>query len=145
MRDLGSVKNSQSATTVPPPRSRLEPAPVQPVTERYVVEEELASGGMGVVFRVRDRVTGELRALKRVNQSGAHHAYYTKAFEREYQVLASLQHPRIIRVFDYGVDELGPFYTMEILEGRDLRSSAPLPYETACTYIRDVATSLALL
>lgn len=120
-------------------------APPRSATERYIVEEQLASGGMGVVYRVRDRVTGELRALKRVNPSGAHHSYYLKAFEREYQVLASLQHPRIIRVFDYGVDDLGPFYTMELLEGQDLRSSAPLPYSTACTYIRDVATSLALL
>ena len=72
-------------------------------------------------------------------------ALHVAAFEREYQVLAGLDHPRIIRVFDYGVDEVGPYYTMELLEGQDMRKSAPLPYREACLHLRDVATSLSLL
>ncbi|MEY4580951.1 MAG: hypothetical protein RL701_5654, partial [Pseudomonadota bacterium] len=103
---------------------------------------------MGVVYRVRDRITGELQALKRVTLTGDTHdarAYAIEAFEREYHVLASLDHPRIIRVFDYGVDAEGPYYTMELLEGQDMRRAAPLPVRTACQYLRDVATSLALL
>ena len=115
------------------------------MTTRYVVKEQLASGGMGVVYRVHDRVTGEARALKRIQPDVAGEPLHVAAFEREYQVLAGLDHPRIIRVFDYGVDEIGPFYTMELLEGDDLRSAAPLPYRMACLYLRDVATSLALL
>ena len=39
------------------------------VANRYVVEEELASGGMGVVYRVHDRSTGEKRALKRLKSA----------------------------------------------------------------------------
>lgn len=131
--------------TTRPPKLRRAKTRTEPTAHRYAVERELASGGMGVVCRVRDRVTGELYALKRVSPSARHRPYFVKAFEREYQVLASLEHPRIIRVFDYGVDELGPFYTMELIEGQDLRRSAPLPYQKACSYLRDVATSLALL
>jgi hypothetical protein len=115
------------------------------VASRYVVNAELASGGMGVVYRVFDRSTGEERALKRLNAEAASQKFLVEAFEREYQVLAGLDHPRIIRVFDYGVDELGPYYTMELLEGQDMRRAAPLPYREACRYLRDVATSLALL
>jgi len=115
------------------------------MTARYVVKEQLASGGMGVVYRVHDRVTGEARALKRIQPDVAGEPLHAAAFEREYQVLAGLDHPRIIRVFDYGIDEIGPFYTMELLEGDDMRSAAPLPYRMACLYLRDVATSLALL
>ena len=115
------------------------------MTTRYVVKEQLASGGMGVVYRVHDRLTGEARALKRIQPDVAGEPLHVAAFEREYQVLAGLDHPRIIRVFDYGVDETGPFYTMELLEGEDLRTAAPLPYRMACLYLRDVATSLALL
>jgi hypothetical protein len=115
------------------------------MTPRYVAQEQLASGGMGVVYRVHDRLTGEARALKRIQPEAAGEPLHVAAFEREYQVLAGLDHPRIIRVFDYGVDELGPFYTMELLEGEDLRLAAPLPYRMACLYLRDVATSLALL
>ncbi len=112
---------------------------------RYVVEEELASGGMGVVYRVRDRSTGGQVALKRLAPEAAGRKELVAAFEREYQVLAGLDHPRIIRVFDYGVDTAGPFYTMELLAGHDMRKAAPLPYQEACLYLRDVATSLALL
>ena len=97
------------------------------------------------MFRVLDRVTGETRALKRARLQGASSARIEEAFEREYQTLASLDHPRIIRVFDYGVDEQGPFYTMELLGGSDLRRSERLPYRQACACLRDVATSLALL
>jgi tRNA A-37 threonylcarbamoyl transferase component Bud32 len=117
----------------------------QLVANRYAVEEEIASGGQGVVYRVRDRSTGEERALKRLKSEAASHRYLVEAFEREYQVLAGIDHPRIIRVHDYGVDTVGPYYTMELVTGQDMRQAAPLPYRLACKSLRDVATSLALL
>jgi hypothetical protein len=133
----------------PPGTGRPSHSPPAPrserVASRYVVKEELASGGMGVVYRVLDRSTGEERALKRLNRAATSQPYLVDAFAREYQVLAGLDHPRIIRVFDYGADEIGPFYTMELLEGQDLRKAAPLPYREACALLRDVATSLGLL
>jgi tRNA A-37 threonylcarbamoyl transferase component Bud32 len=109
------------------------------------VLEELASGGMGTVYRVFDRVSGQERALKRVRAGAANQRLVVEALQREYHVLATLDHPRIIRVFDYGVDNAGPYYTMELLAGSDMRKVAPLPYRQACLNIRDVATSLALL
>ncbi|HEY6881729.1 MAG TPA: AAA family ATPase, partial [Polyangiales bacterium] len=51
----------------------------------------------------------------------------------------------IIQVYDFGVDGDGPYYTMELLEGADLRSQAPLPWREVCAYLRDIASSLALL
>ncbi len=127
-----------------PPRS-LPPARSERVADRYVVNAEIASGGMGSVLRVYDRVAGEERALKRIKPQVLDRPFFIEAFEREYQVLAGLDHPRIIRVFDYGVDEQGPYYTMELLEGEDMRKAAPVPFKEACGYLRDVATSLALL
>jgi hypothetical protein len=100
---------------------------------------------MGVVYRVFDRVTGQARALKRLAPQQAGQTFMSHAFAREYHVLASLDHPRIIRVFDYGVDASGPYYTMELLAGQDMREAAPLPFKKACLYLRDVATSLSLL
>src|SRR5689334_13473325 len=107
---------------------------------RYTGHKRLASGGMGVVYRVTDALTGEVRALKQLSPDGARQPNTVKAFEREYQVLAGLEHPRIIRVFDYGIDDQGPYYTMEFVEGSDLGSAAPVPYRRACLYLRDVAT-----
>jgi tRNA A-37 threonylcarbamoyl transferase component Bud32 len=128
-----------------PPSSGAASARAVAAAARYFVEEELASGGMGVVYRVFDRVAGEARALKRVRPEALKERLYVEAFEREYHVLATLDHPGIIRVFDFGVDERGPYYTMELLSGRDMRKAAPLPYREACAHLRDVATSLALL
>src|SRR5579872_7255069 len=134
-------------TTPRPPRpSARVPTPRgERVANRYLIRAELASGGMGVVYRVFDRSLGEERALKRLNREAVEQPFLVEAFEREFQVLAGIDHPRIIRVFDYGVDEVGPYYTMELIDGEDLRRAAPLPYREACRYLRDVAASLALL
>jgi len=112
---------------------------------RYVVREKIATGGMGTVYRVLDKTTGSDLALKRLSLTSEHPRLAIEAFEREYQVLASLDHPRIIRVFDYGVDDVGAYYAMEFIPGEDLRRGAPLPFREACLYMRDVATCLALL
>src|SRR5262249_28078912 len=66
-------------------------------------------------------------------------------FEREYHTLAQLAHPHIVRVYDYGIDTEGPFYTMELVDGGDLQQLAPLPWRRACAIARDVCSALSLL
>lgn len=110
---------------------------------RFCVETELARGGMGTVFVALDTATGNRIALKRLVRDVPPRV--AALFEREFCVLSSLKHPRIIEVYEYGMDAHGPFYTMELLEGSDLRDLSPLPPLAACRYLRDVASSLALL
>ncbi len=118
---------------------------------RYRLESQLGQGGMGSVHRATDLQTGETVALKRMylpdSRSRARRAILR--FQREFHTLASLRHPRIIRAFDYGVDADGPYYTMELLAGVDLRDvireRAPLPPEEVCRILRDVASALAAL
>jgi len=113
------------------------------LAERYRVGAEIARGGEGTVYSVVDEQTGDVRALKRLLPPATPK---TRAqFEREYRTLAGIRHPRIIEVFDYGLDDGIPYYTMELLDGQDLRELAPLPAADAFLYMRDVATSLALL
>jgi hypothetical protein len=100
---------------------------------------------MGSVYRVRDRSSGRPMALKRLEPGRASSRALRSSFEREYALLAQLAHPRIIEVYDYGVDERSAYYTMELLEGADMAELAPLPYTTVCHHLREVATSLALL
>jgi len=99
---------------------------------------------MGAVYCVRDERSGQTVALKRM-RAATDRGHLTALFEREYRTLARIQHPRIIRVHDYGVDAGEPFYTMELVSGRDLYELAPVPFVQACRYLRDVATCLALL
>ncbi|MFT3925268.1 MAG: protein kinase [Myxococcales bacterium] len=113
---------------------------------RYRMLEEIAAGGIGVVSRAEDAANGRVVALKQLRGESARNPRMVSLFEREYQTLAHLAHPYIIRVHEYGFSPAGPYYTMELLEGgSDLQHGGPLPYREACRCLRDVATSLALL
>ncbi|HEX4353316.1 MAG TPA: protein kinase, partial [Polyangiales bacterium] len=116
------------------------------IGNRYVVEEALGRGGMAQVYRVRDSRTGAKLALKRSWARSTRKEQRRRVFlEREFQTLAHLSHPCIIAVHDYGVDEDGPYYTMELLDGADLDKTGQLPWREACALLRDVASSLAIL
>lgn len=117
------------------------------IADRYEVLEELGRGGAAVVYRVRDPLGQREVALKQLStdRHGQHTSDLAVLFQREFHTLAQLSHPRIIEVFDFGVDESGPYYTMELLAGGDLRSRAPLAWPEACRLIYDVCSSLALI
>lgn len=101
---------------------------------------------MGVVYEASDRVVGRLVAYKRLLVTGqTSRAQATALFQREYNTLAQLAHPAIVEVYEYGNDELGPYYTMELLSGKDLLELAPMPVRDVCRVLRDVASALALV
>ena len=135
-----NVAPAQNPRTSAPPLGSL-------IGKRYRIEQQLGRGGAGVVYRVRDTASAQVLALKQL-QTSDRSAPAPRAllhFEREYHVLAQLAHPRVIAVYDYGVDPFGPFYTMELLEGGDLRTLAPMPWIRACQLLFEVCSSLALL
>ena len=74
-----------------------------------------------------------------------HDQLASELFEREFRTLVQLSHPRVIEVYDYGIGDAGPYYTMELLDGSDLRELSPLPWRRACELVFDVCSSLALL
>ncbi len=88
------------------------------IRNRYTLLAPVGSGGMGTVYRAKDRLTGEVVALKRLGSSAVQPAVpeVRLALAHEFQVLASLHHPHIIAVRDYGFDDQQqPFFTMELL------------------------------
>ncbi|HVO43922.1 MAG TPA: serine/threonine-protein kinase, partial [Aggregatilineales bacterium] len=108
--------------------------PTALIGNRYQLHEQLGAGGMGVVYRATDRLTGKIVALKRVSTPRNETAPQTGtapptegdpttatvrriALAREFQVLASLRHPNVISVLDYGFDdERRPYFTMTLLD-----------------------------
>jgi tetratricopeptide (TPR) repeat protein len=116
-------------------------------TERYRVTDALGQGGMGAVYRAEDRQSGSPVALKRLRltDNDKRNRSFVELFHQEYRTLAQLAHPHVVQVHDFGTDEQGPFYTMELLEGDDLHSLAPLPWREACALMRDVCSAVALL
>lgn len=103
----------------------MGPAGLPYVSSRYIIEAIIGHGGMGTVYRALDRMTGDRVALKRVNVPKEHLRFASSAgnidlrlaLAQEFRVLASLRHPHIISVLDYGFDETRqPYFTMELLE-----------------------------
>ncbi|HKP63725.1 MAG TPA: serine/threonine-protein kinase [Polyangiales bacterium] len=118
-----------------------------PSNERYEVHALLGRGGMALVYEATDSVTSQRVALKRLQTlpEPAKQQRNAELFEREFHTLSQLAHPRIVRVFDFGVDAIGPYYSMELLHGGDLQELAPLPWRRACAITRDVCSALSLL
>ncbi|MBK9261171.1 MAG: protein kinase [Polyangiaceae bacterium] len=84
---------------------------------RYRLKQLIGQGGMGRVYRAVDRIGGHDVALKRVIAWDPTNASLS-ALAREFRVLATLRHPHIIGVLDYGFDAARqPFFTMELLDG----------------------------
>ena len=118
------------------------------VCERYELCELLGQGGMARVHRAIDLSNGREVALKQltVSESAPEYSHVAALFKREFHTLAQLRHPHVIAVYDYGLNAaLGPYYTMELLDGDDLRDRAPLPWREVCALLFDVCSSLALL
>lgn len=91
---------------------------VERLGNRYQLREPLGSGGMGTVYRAYDQLTGHMVALKRVLRvpMQAANSELRLALTREFQALASLRHPHIIAVQDYGFDaQQQPYFSMELL------------------------------
>ncbi len=95
------------------------------IASRYRIQDKLGEGGMGSVYRAFDRLTGKQVALKRVttNTKPSKQATvqliddFRLALAQEFKTLASIRHPHIISVLDYGFDDYHqPFFTMEMLE-----------------------------
>jgi hypothetical protein len=115
--------------------------------DRYQVHRLLGRGGMALVYEATDRTNDRRVALKRLQAlpESAKQRRNLELFEREFHTLSQLAHPRIVRVFDFGVDQIGAYYAMELLEGGDLQELAPVPWRRACAIGRDVCSALSLL
>ncbi|HLN69098.1 MAG TPA: protein kinase [Streptosporangiaceae bacterium] len=88
---------------------------------RYVLREVLGTGGMATVWRARDEVLGRDVAVKVLSPQYAADPGFLARFDREARHAAGLSHPRLVTVFDCGVDGTTPFIVMELVTGRTLR------------------------
>ncbi len=96
----------------------------QSIGNRYIIVDKVGEGGMGTVYRALDGLTGQTIALKRVaiphtfQQPNDETNGMRMALAQEFRTLATLRHPHVIGVLDYGFDEhRQPFFTMDYLEG----------------------------
>jgi eukaryotic-like serine/threonine-protein kinase len=93
----------------------------QVLAGRYVLGEVLGTGGMATVWRATDEVLGREVAVKVLSPQYAADPRVGARFEREARHAAQLSHPRLVTVFDCGIDGGTAFIVMELVAGRTLR------------------------
>jgi serine/threonine protein kinase len=87
----------------------------------YRIEEPVGRGGMGVVYRGRHEKLPRVVAIKSINPRGTHDLRRLRhRFEREAYVQAQLDHPGVVKIYDYIVSEQTYFIVMEYVHGRSL-------------------------
>ena len=111
--------------------------------ERYEVVAPISSGAMGAVYRAVDLESGGEVAIKRLLD-----VKHAARFEIEARLLASLSHPRVVKVLDHAGDEEGLYIVMELVRGTDLgaqlkdRGHPGLPPTEAIEYARHACEAL---
>lgn len=116
----------------------------------YEVMGHVARGGMASVLSVRDVRTGQRLGLKLLLPMDKRDETQSR-FRREFRALSRLHHPNVLRVHEWGLQGDRPWFTMELVEGHDLRTEAEqlvdLPpverFERVESILRQVARALA--
>lgn len=136
-------------STALPPAEPSEGTEIGP----YRVISRLGRGGMAVVFRVEHAETGEQRALKLLLAGLGDREEAHQRFAAEFQLLCQLDHPNITRAHDNGSWEGRSWFTMEAVEGEDLRQlvrewkdeSPPIRFKKAEAVLVQLASALGYI
>jgi serine/threonine-protein kinase len=117
------------------------------IDDRYVLEEFLGEGGMGIVLRGRHKVIGKRVAVKVLRADLAGDAELTERFLTEAKAASSVGHPNIVEIFDYGkLADGSAYFVMEYLEGHSLATilgeTPVLPMKRVYHIGRQVAEAL---
>ena len=93
----------------------------QIVKERYEILEILGEGGMAFVYKARDMQLERFVAIKTLKPNYVNQETFVDRFKREAKTAANLNHPNIVQIVDWGIEE-EPYFVMEYIEGNTLTS-----------------------
>ena len=93
----------------------------QIIKDRYKILELLGEGGMAFVYKAEDRQLKRMVAIKTLKPNYVQQETFVERFKREAQTVANLNHPNIVQIFDWGIED-EPFFVMEYIEGNTLTS-----------------------
>lgn len=117
--------------------------------DKYELVEAVGKGGLGKVFRARERASGKQVALKVMHQSTANQAHLVGIFQKEMMLLNSFEHPNWVRLVDFSAE--APYYYLatEFVEGVSLKEllsrCGKIPPLVACAIAIQIAQALDYL
>lgn len=127
------------------PNPAPDTGPTHKVFGDYELLDEVARGGMGIVYRARQRSLDRIVALKLIIGGQMATKEFVRRFRSEAAAAAALQHPNIVAIHDVGVHDGNHFFSMEYVEGQNLAQlvgNRPLPPETAARYLKQLTEAI---
>ncbi len=100
--------------------TNADPLVGRTLADRYLIEEVIGRGGMGVVYRIEHTRIGKAMAMKLLHGDLARDREVVRRFRREAETVSKLDHPNTVQIFDFGQSEGMTFLVMELLGGEDL-------------------------
>jgi tRNA A-37 threonylcarbamoyl transferase component Bud32 len=116
------------------------------LSERFRLEEKVGSGGMSTVYRAFDETLERWVAIKLMHREISSDSDQLERFRREARAVASLNHPHVVTVIDFGEDDDHPYIVFEYIEGENLkdrlRRVGRLPVPEAVAYAIEIGRAL---
>src|SRR5262249_32161718 len=134
-----------TVTLVSGPAPPIRPGQPPPLFGDYELLAEVARGGMGVVYRARQRTLNRIVALKRILGGRLASPEDLQRFRTEAEAAAGLQHPNIVQIHEVDAVEGQHFFSMQFIEGRTLAhrlADGSLPGREAARYVRQIARAI---
>jgi eukaryotic-like serine/threonine-protein kinase len=152
----GALDMTNAASQILQPEAPATPTSLQPQQETaesaplgsfgdYDLLEEIARGGMGVVYKGRQRKLGRIVAVKMIQAGPLAGKEFVQRFRTESAAAAILQHPNIVAIHDVGVHEGRHYFSMDYVEGQNLTQRVgqqPLPAAKAARYVQLIAEAI---
>ena len=113
------------------------------INNKYLIQQQIGYGGMAVVYLAKDITLNRFVALKIIRRDAFPPKDYERLyrrFELEARALAKLNHPNIVKIYDYGMFNGSPFLVMEYIEGGTLKQQIgnPYPYNQAAAVLAPI-------
>ena len=145
-RTIDNVSGWSVPSAAGPARSSSPLEPGRVLGNRYEILQLLGEGGMGAVYKARDRELDRLVALKVIRPELAQDASALHRFKQELILARQVTHRNVIRIFDLGEADGVKFITMDYIDGRDLKSllreKGKLPPAEAVGIIEQICRAL---
>ena len=112
---------------------------------RYLLKDFLGRGGMAEVYRAEDTVLARSVAIKLILPAFASDPAFLERFLREAQLVASLDHPHVVPVYDFGEEDGRPFLVMPYIPGGSLASrlsGRPIPMARSAAWLHQLGSAL---
>lgn len=139
----GALNRTVTRTGIDPELDAVRKA----FAERYIVESLLGRGGMGNVYKARERTLDRYVAIKVVPEFRSADEQFIERFRREARIAARLRHPRIVSVHEVGSMGPFPYFSMDYIDGSTLRSVVErrgvLSHEDAISIVVEICRAVA--